>query len=49
VVRKVRIPKGYYFGLSAATGDLADNHDVISFKVIDPQQVLSFPQILPVL
>jgi len=37
VVRKVRIPKGYYFGLTAATGDLADNHDIISFRVIDPQ------------
>jgi mannose-binding lectin 2 len=24
-------------GITAATGDLADNHDVISFKVIDPQ------------
>jgi len=36
IVRKVKIPKGYYFGITAATGDLADNHDVISFKVIDP-------------
>jgi lectin, mannose-binding 2 len=37
IVRKVKIPKGFYFGITAATGDLADNHDVISFKVIDPQ------------
>ena len=37
IVRKVKIPKGYFFGITAATGDLADNHDVISFKVIDPQ------------
>jgi len=36
IVRKVKIPKGYFFGLSAKTGDLADNHDVISFKVTDP-------------
>ncbi|ELR10923.1 Legumelike lectin family protein [Acanthamoeba castellanii str. Neff] len=25
------LPKGYYFGLSAATGHLTDNHDVFSF------------------
>eukprot|EP00037_Helgoeca_nana_P000448 m.21721 g.21721 ORF g.21721 m.21721 type:complete len:335 (+) comp10528_c0_seq1:314-1318(+) len=37
IVRKVHLPKGYHFGLSAATGDLADNHDVLSFKVSDPQ------------
>lgn len=34
-VPDVYLPQGYYFGLSAATGDLADNHDVISFKVGD--------------
>eukprot|EP00041_Stephanoeca_diplocostata_P009070 m.137986 g.137986 ORF g.137986 m.137986 type:complete len:330 (-) comp17591_c0_seq1:133-1122(-) len=37
VVRKVRLNKGYHFGISAATGDLADNHDIHSFKVSDPQ------------
>jgi hypothetical protein len=37
IVRQVKLPKGYHFGLSAATGDLADNHDMISFKVSDPQ------------
>ena len=36
VVRRVHLPLGYYFGLSAATGDLADNHDVLSFKVRAP-------------
>lgn len=36
IVRKVRLPKNYHFGVSAATGDLADNHDIISFKVMDP-------------
>ena len=25
----VYLPSGYHFGISAATGDLADNHDVI--------------------
>jgi len=29
---KVNLPAGYYFGLSAATGGLADNHDVFSFE-----------------
>ncbi|XP_056427321.1 VIP36-like protein isoform X2 [Hyla sarda] len=29
----VRLPRGYYFGASAATGDLSDNHDIISLKV----------------
>lgn len=31
----VDLPTGYYFGFSAATGDLADNHDIISVKVYD--------------
>ncbi|XP_075714707.1 VIP36-like protein isoform X3 [Rhinoderma darwinii] len=29
----VRLPRGYYFGSSAATGDLSDNHDIISLKL----------------
>ncbi|XP_062844665.1 lectin, mannose-binding 2-like a [Trichomycterus rosablanca] len=29
----VRLPQGYYFGASAITGDLSDNHDVISLKL----------------
>jgi len=28
----IRLPTGLYFGLTAATGDLSDNHDVISIK-----------------
>lgn len=34
----VRLPTGYYFGASATTGDLSDNHDIISFKFyeLDP-------------
>ncbi|XP_065919379.1 vesicular integral-membrane protein VIP36-like [Dysidea avara] len=31
----IDLPTGYYFGFSAATGDLADNHDIISVKVYD--------------
>ncbi|XP_033952449.1 lectin, mannose-binding 2-like a [Pseudochaenichthys georgianus] len=29
----VRLPKGYYFGASSVTGDLSDNHDIISLKL----------------
>ncbi|XP_061703639.1 lectin, mannose-binding 2-like a isoform X1 [Syngnathoides biaculeatus] len=29
----VRLPKGFYFGASAITGDLSDNHDIISLKL----------------
>lgn len=28
----VQLPTGYYFGASATTGDLSDNHDIITFK-----------------
>lgn len=28
----VKLPTGYYFGVSAATGDLSDNHDIISLR-----------------
>lgn len=36
VVRRVHLKRGGFFGVTAATGDLADNHDMISFKVNDP-------------
>jgi len=29
----VKLPTGYYFGFSAATGELSDNHDIVSVKV----------------
>lgn len=32
-VENVRLPTRYHFGFSAATGDLSDNHDIISVKV----------------
>ena len=31
-VENVILPTRYYFGFSAATGDLSDNHDIISAK-----------------
>ncbi|XP_023220156.1 vesicular integral-membrane protein VIP36-like [Centruroides sculpturatus] len=34
-VEGVRLPTGYYFGASAATGDLSDNHDIISMKLYE--------------
>nr|CAG4648696.1 EOG090X07L3 [Polyphemus pediculus] len=32
VVEGVRLPTKYYFGMSATTGDLSDNHDIIAVK-----------------
>uniref|UniRef100_A0A672YYK2 Lectin, mannose-binding 2-like b n=1 Tax=Sphaeramia orbicularis TaxID=375764 RepID=A0A672YYK2_9TELE len=29
----LRLPLGYFFGASSATGDLSDNHDIISMKL----------------
>ncbi|XP_041371242.1 vesicular integral-membrane protein VIP36-like [Gigantopelta aegis] len=34
-VPNVKLPIGYYFGVSAATGELADNHDILSLKLYD--------------
>nr|CAG4651889.1 EOG090X07L3 [Triops cancriformis] len=34
-VNGVKLPTGYYFGLSATTGDLSDNHDVVAIKMYD--------------
>ncbi|MCL4133852.1 UNVERIFIED_CONTAM: hypothetical protein GTU68_002407 [Idotea baltica] len=34
-VRGVILPTGYYFGMSAATGGLSDNHDLISLRLFD--------------
>ena len=36
-VPKITLPSGYYFGFSAATGDLADDHDVMRITVTDLQ------------
>lgn len=34
-VHGIRLPVGYYFGVSAATGELADNHDIIAIKMYE--------------
>ncbi|MFH4980074.1 hypothetical protein AB6A40_006783 [Gnathostoma spinigerum] len=35
----VFLPSGYYFGVSAATGELSDNHDLISIKMFEQEYV----------
>lgn len=34
-VEGVKLPTGYHLGVSAATGDLSDNHDIISIRLYD--------------
>eukprot|EP01103_Thecamoeba_quadrilineata_P003640 TRINITY_DN133_c0_g1_i1.p1 TRINITY_DN133_c0_g1~~TRINITY_DN133_c0_g1_i1.p1 ORF type:complete len:403 (-),score=48.71 TRINITY_DN133_c0_g1_i1:37-1245(-) len=33
--RQIDLPQGYFFGFSANTGHLADNHDIYSFDIFD--------------
>ncbi|XP_075232076.1 vesicular integral-membrane protein VIP36 [Lycorma delicatula] len=35
VVKGIKLPTGYYFGVSAATGDLSDNHDIMSIRLYE--------------
>ncbi|XP_068625716.1 vesicular integral-membrane protein VIP36 [Battus philenor] len=34
-VENILLPTGYYFGASATTGDLSDNHDIIAIKMYE--------------
>lgn len=34
-VKGVKLPTGYYFGMSANTGDLSDNHDILSIRLFE--------------
>ncbi|KAL1137948.1 hypothetical protein AAG570_009643 [Ranatra chinensis] len=34
-VSGVHLPTGYYFGVSAATGDLSDAHDIMSIRLLE--------------
>ena len=48
----MRLPTGYYFGMSATTGDLSDNHDIVSIKTYELDTPASMskeerPDILP--
>lgn len=33
----VRLPTGYFIGMSATTGDLSDNHDIIAVKMFEQE------------
>jgi len=35
VVDEIRLPTGYYIGISATTGDLSDNHDILSIRLFE--------------
>lgn len=37
-VKGVKLPTGYYFGVSATTGDLSDKHDVLSIRLYELDQ-----------
>uniref|UniRef100_A0A1A9ZLB7 L-type lectin-like domain-containing protein n=1 Tax=Glossina pallidipes TaxID=7398 RepID=A0A1A9ZLB7_GLOPL len=53
VVNNVELPTGYFFGISATTGDLSDNHDIYSFKFYDldsnvtPEMIMARANIIP--
>lgn len=34
-VEGVKLPTGYYFGVTATTGDLSDSHDIISIRMYE--------------
>lgn len=34
-VNEVKLPTGYYIGISATTGDLSDNHDILSIRLYE--------------
>jgi len=40
----VRLPTGYFFGVSATTGDLSDAHDVIGIKTYELDTVAGVPK-----
>lgn len=39
-VKNVYLPSHYHFGITAATGDLSDNHDILSIKMRQLSQAL---------
>ncbi|XP_063980277.1 vesicular integral-membrane protein VIP36 [Diachasmimorpha longicaudata] len=34
-VSGLKLPTGYYFGVTATTGDLSDNHDIVSIRLFE--------------
>ncbi|XP_053946427.1 vesicular integral-membrane protein VIP36 [Anastrepha ludens] len=53
VVNDVELPTGYFLGLSATTGDLSDNHDIVGVKFYDldinvtPEEISARSKIVP--
>jgi len=43
-IEGVKLPTGYFFGLSATTGDLSDAHDVLSIKTYELDTVAGVPK-----
>ncbi|XP_023029006.2 vesicular integral-membrane protein VIP36 [Leptinotarsa decemlineata] len=52
-VQGVRLPTGYHIGISATTGDLSDNHDIMSIRLFeldlpdDPENAEDRSNIIP--
>lgn len=42
-VPNVYLPTNYYFGITAATGDLSDNHDILSIRMRQLSQTIHNP------
>lgn len=42
----VKLPTGAYFGASATTGDLSDNHDIIWFKFYELEPIADVSEFL---
>ena len=34
-VKEIKLPTGYYFGVTATTGDLTDNHEILSIRLFE--------------
>lgn len=34
-VKGVKLPTGYFFGITATTGDLSDNHEILSIRLFE--------------
>ena len=45
----VYLPTGYYFGISAHTGDLSDNHDVTGLKTYELDSLVRLIGPLPLI
>lgn len=50
-MKDIKLPTGYYFGISATTGDLSDNHDILSIRLFEldlPDDVSIVPEYLTI-